>query len=553
MNTSASDNFLFEETIEPQKNEVIFTKKSMYPLIDSNGNSYSGFIVFDGQSAISSTGNWQDLDDITIDIPYVIAMKNTSTASEVDISNYVDAQTLTLKNGLDIIDGIDISAGGQSLTTLYPYSNMFFNFKKMTETSQDEYVKFGNAEFFAKNNSSSFYYNGGSAYSKGDGLSNNSALNDGAVTRQIIPHDTVNGANGLTSLSADACVKLTKSNFRVTGTAQNTVFIWDLMVTLKLKSMSDLFTKLGMSRNLPFRIQINYNSASFDVNIASATTMSMSNPTITTGRTNPVLFIAGDADSNNSTLLAQYAAGPGATTFNKLSIASGVYSANLNGTPHTNAFQQSSAVMWIPTYELKPEIERELIANPKKHFRYIDFYANQLTGLANNGTCNFFVTNSIPNAKFLLVVPIWTAGTTNTGMTTNTQSPITSCFDTCPSTTSPLTALTNIQVFVGNQGLFSTQIQYDNKTYLQEMSKINCLNGGRSALTSGLLSYVDWSYMYRYYAFDLSRVTNDGMPKSLVFNAQNISGKILDLYCFIAYEKSGTLDLVAGNITDLKV
>ena len=56
--------------------------------------------------------------------------------------------------------------------------------------------------------------------------------------------------------------------FYVTGTGASAVATRDLMITLQLKRMNRLFEKLGLVKGMPFRIQINYNSAQFDINIA---------------------------------------------------------------------------------------------------------------------------------------------------------------------------------------------------------------------------------------------------------------------------------------------
>lgn len=565
MNTSAGDNFLFRETVQEQPDTTIFTKKSVYPLPDTNAGNYSGFVIFDGQS-VTSLGNWQDLPDITIDIPYMVSavVSNVGVAS----ANTINASSLTLKNGLDIIDGIEIQAGGQTLTTLYPYSNMLFDFKKVTETSADENTKYGNAEFFAKNTGTSCVYQ--SASNDGVGLCNNrfypiantyqttklnlpKTVNEGLIERAGMMYDGVIGMNGMTSLTSAVCGQISKSVFRspTSGT-----FVWEFLISLKLKSMSNLFQKIGLTKGMPFRIQINYNSCAFTLttNITAAATawntgevrVSATTPYAqTSGRTNPIL-VSSFAAGNPNALIVNGASAVAGT----IAITSNVYKVG----SIAPTLQIGGCVCNIPTYELKPKIEQDLLTLRTKNFRYHDFYANQLIGQLSNdagSACNFFVTNSLPNMKYLVVIPQWTADAVVSG-SANSGTALINPFDTAPSTTAPFAALTNIQVFVGNQGLFSTQIRYDSNVYMQEMSKINAVNGGRDDITTGLLSYLDWDCAYRYYAFDLSRVTDDGQPKSLVFNAQNVSGKALDLYCFIVYERQATVDLVTGQITSLK-
>ena len=76
------------------------------------------------------------------------------------------------------------------------------------------------------------------------------------------------------------------------------------------------------------------------------------------------------------------------------------------------------------------------------------------------------------------------------------------------------------------------------------------INGGKTTgLCSGLLSALDFQTSYRYIVCDLGRrlTTEEGVPKSIQILGQNQSNQPLDLFVFVEYEKSLSIDVVTGQ------
>lgn len=94
--------------------------------------------------------------------------------------------------------------------------------------------------------------------------------------------------------------------------------------------------------------------------------------------------------------------------------------------------------------------------------------------------------------------------------------------------------------------------QYDYEQFLNELSDTG-LNGGKTTgLGSGLLTELDFQSSYRFYVCNLGRrlPNEDGIPKAIQIMGTNASNLAIDLYCFIEYERSVSLDVVTGMIAE---
>ena len=131
--------------------------------------------------------------------------------------------------------------------------------------------------------------------------------------------------------------------------------------------------------------------------------------------------------------------------------------------------------------------------------------------------------------------------------------PITSPFDSAPSTTMPASSLTNFQVLVSGKNVFNEPNLYTFQNFLNELSKTG-LNGSLTdAVSSGLISQRMFENNYAYYTVDLARrlKSDDGTPMSVQVNGTNSSARPIDIYAFLVYRRSLTVDLVSGDIKNV--
>jgi hypothetical protein len=344
--------------------------------------------------------------------------------------------------------------------------------------------------------------------------------------------------------------------------------------------MSDFLDKLGLVKGAFLRFQINLNTATHRIQYtrrvavdpAALTVSSISNsvsngcsPIIfsssSTGQgANPIRTAVGNAIGNND----------GVRRFDlQLSLV------QLSGTNIAHpALKQVR--LYVPIYQLSPVMETQLLSlNRTKKIVYRDIMQYQVDV---NGTDSFntLLTNGIINPKTLIIIPMIRSATSSTinanvgssggnitgyiaTLLANAPTQAIPCptwqspFTTEPATSSPLVALTDLQILVSGQTMWAENQRYDFQQYMNELQSINAINGNLiTGLTSGLISEDDWTYMYRVYCCDLSRrlESENLVPKSIQIQGTNCSRQPISLFCFVEFEKNIVIDLVSGQKID---
>ena len=82
-------------------------------------------------------------------------------------------------------------------------------------------------------------------------------------------------------------------------------------------------------------------------------------------------------------------------------------------------------------------------------------------------------------------------------------------------------------------------------------SYTNSTNAGQTdGLTSGLIDQKQWATKYLYYYVDVNRGSEleTDVPKSIQLQGTNNSEKTIDLFCFVEFEQSFSLDCSTGAI-----
>lgn len=359
-----------------------------------------------------------------------------------------------------------------------------------------------------------------------------------------------NSYNALTG-GAGYASTLLKNYFSYTNVNQSAL-TWQILARIRLKDVSDFFDKLPLVKGAYLRFIINTNTSSQTLTLTRTTAaagaplayaLTSSSPTLSNG-TNPLLISSANVGQgfNPSPSLASY---DSATLGSTLTVSCAIVSG------HT----QSACRLYVPLYQLNPTFENEYISlNRTKKVVYRDIYQYSVS-LNGGGDFNNLLTNGIPNPKTVIIIPMLQQSANNIGSANSAVNvyPYQSPFSTEPGTTSPLIALTNLNIQVAGINQFLQNEIYDFEQFVNELAPQNALNGGLvDGLVSGLIGENEYAMQYRYYVCDVSRrlPAEDMVPKSIQILGKNQSNVAITLFVFIEFEKSITLDLITGAKID---
>ena len=221
-----------------------------------------------------------------------------------------------------------------------------------------------------------------------------------------------------------------------------------------------------------------------------------------------------------------------------------------------------SVYLYIPAYTFNPVFEQAYLSSPVKQIKYTDVYQYQVLGVAAGQPFNNLLTNGIANVKSVLILPFYSTSTgigavatngqavsENTGFTRGLpvfQSP----FDPAGTgPTSPLCWITNFNVQVSGQNAIYNLEKYNFEQFNNQLYGQNSVNGGLTdGLTSGLIDRQKFDMCYNYYYVNIERMlpVEMSVPKSIQVLGQTVSGKALDLYCFVEYGVDISIDCLTG-------
>jgi hypothetical protein len=199
----------------------------------------------------------------------------------------------------------------------------------------------------------------------------------------------------------------------------------------------------------------------------------------------------------------------------------------------------------IPSYVFNPIYEQAYLSSSVKTIVYNDLYQYQISGVNPNAVFNNLITNGISGIQTILVLPFYSAN--SNGGVSPLQSPFAS---EGGGTTSPLCLLGNFNVVISGQNAIYNTERYTYEQFTQQVYGINATNGGLTdGVNSGLINQLDFETMYNYYAVNVSRMLpiEEGVPKSVNIIGQNLTNQQLDLYVFVNYKTSVSIDILTGS------
>jgi hypothetical protein len=604
------DSIVFEESVNTEISSSEFVDKQWLYVNDNNNGSYSSQVVLD-TTPLANSGSYLNWSEAFILMPLCLQIESPAALLDADLPI---GWIAGLKSGYwNMLHSITCEFNNGNIIQQVPFMNVFCSFKNITSWSKNDLTNWGNICGFAPDSSRSWAYNAvapalgvAPLAASGSGLTNNrnapyvtislegtqaagfvaynevtiattssadirSTWNEGLFERQsFFNYDSalvgtnVNSSQKGYLLSDANCQQIFRS-FIFKAANLRAVFI---DAVIRLKDIADFFQKCPMLKGSTMRMYLNTNQCYFQVSqrggsftVADGTLTAQATLGLNTqpvilggGGTCPVLYASAGLGQGASALipLVGGAAPAAATTVNvALSIVRPQFSQmaqnNLVG-----AAPISSVRLYCPAYTLSPIAEqRYLSLSPTKRVVYNDIFQFSFPNQTTNSPFNILVTNGIPNIRSVLVLPFLPTLSNGVaiagGVTTST---LLSPFCSTPASPDPLSIL-NFQIQVSGKNLFINQLQYDFETFCEQLVSSNQLNGSlTTSLSSGLVSKLDFQYLYRYYYGNCSRSlpSEEGVAKSIQIQGTVQSSVQIgvDLMVFVEFEREITIDVRTG-------
>jgi hypothetical protein len=323
---------------------------------------------------------------------------------------------------------------------------------------------------------------------------------------------------------------------------------WFYLHRIRLVDIHPIFKELDLCANPQLKLTLYINTGTASIDCTALNTMKLNSVTTTQGATCPVMLASAAANNTNASILTSGA---------KLSLAWGVLGNSITTTGAAQFYPYSTTRMYIPFYDLLPEKALEIVKQPVKKSKFLDYYVQSFKGQAGtaaptstqiNANFSLQISASLKNAKYVALLPFANTAAGHFASSAGVDQ-YASPFDSAPWTVQPGSAITNFNVQVGNKWVYNAAQNYDFQGFLDEFSKLGALNGGLThELANGLIDEDKWSMGQRILVADVSRVTDKDVPTSLLISGTNSSSQGADFIVIVAYEREISIDRVTGEV-----
>ena len=570
------DKLVFDLSQEVEGSPSVFVKKDWLNILDNQNSNYNSNQSVIDTSQLSNSNKYMSYREGYLAVPMLLTLATTDLATA---GAFLPATTGTsadyavgLKNWFgQIVHSLTLDYNGTTTIQQTPYCNMWNSFKLMTSLSwNDVWTQGATIGFFPDDPLAFKFIKNGTATSSGMGVCNNTTTladpttfgafndyrlgkgNEGFVKRQQYINFDADGASGDGTYGADLLSSSSSSQIwksyisnKINGVNATTpgVFQISIMATIYLKHLHSFFSSIPLLKGAYMKLTLNLNNATtrFNTTAGIMTLVSVSNAV---GGVNPLMIADSTAGQGGVAL--------GASTYTaNISVGARCLEPSLSSlTGVQEGGVARSVYLYLPSYSFNPVFESAYLSSPIKQIKYTDIYQYQVKGIqAQTGIVNQLITNGIANIKSILVVPFFADQVAHSGLPTGIpvyQSP----FDPAGcGATSPMIQLTNFNVVVsGQNSIYNTQ-RYSFEEFNNQLYGVNAVNGGMTdGLTSGLIDRLGFDMEYGYYYVDLSRMlpVEESVPKSIQLIGQNLSQSNIDLFCFIEYGVSVSVDILTG-------
>ena len=581
-----TDNYEYEKSMRPQDSDEYspYMDKQYNGFInDLNSTVYTNtslsLVQFDlGQ--IYNSQKFTDTNDqfLVIPITMVAAFNNGGTLVAPVAGN---VNLLSLKsNFIHLLHQADIQINGQTIESTQPYINIVKHFQMLSEMSYNDLITIGPTIGFGDtiDNPRSAVWNGNATTANGNGFTNNKvfvsnavagaagtvvsaghryqttlstqqnkcAIND-AITSKLSRYIDSTAGGGYNQIVGNLItLQQLKNELRPTYEVANNYMVWYDYAVIKLSTVFESLANIGLVRKFDCTLRLWINTGTVNITVATpnTTTPGYSLTTANNTFTNTCPFLVnylpdisnnGGIPANTTNIVAGcYISKPPVTTFGGINLS-------LSGA--------SSPLPCCRIYFSQIQVE------PKKALTYVEenrakkvVYRAVLANQYNNqsGTFNQLINSGVVHPVGILVVPFISSTTTGFG-DFQWKSP----FDTCPSTSSPI-SLTNFQCSVGGVNQLQSTLNYTFENFVEQINLAENLTSSDFGISCGLFTQQFWeTYRYYYVNIERSAITDKNVARNinLSFLINTVSGVTADILTFIIYSDEFTIDVESGLIT----
>lgn len=589
-NAQQGDTLLFDMSQSTEGTPQIFVRRDWLSILDNMNQSYIGNQSIIDTSQLANSNKYMSYYEATIILPLTLTLTQTAGVDWVVAGaqgtsvgcDYV----MGLKNWLGtVVHSFTLDYNGTTIIQQTPFINLWNNFCLITSFNYNDFTEWASIGFYP-DTSTSFAFNQfipatPAGTNNGIGVSNNQNYISSFVPSTTLGQATTGnigflkrqqyfafnaqalGANGNSSYSAlvpQSAIEQSYKSFiynKVNGaTTAGTIGIIQQAIVgqIKLRHLHNFFQEVPLLKGVFMKLTMNLNNSSFQFGYGANGFTSLTNLVCPLGGTNPLMISSAVANNGSDSLaVASYNA--------SLAIGGKVINpaqASVQGIQQSPLLQ--SIMLNIPSYVFNPIYEQAYLTSSVKTIVYNDLYQYQVIKVPANTNFNNLITNGISGIQTVLVLPFYNAGTlpsTTNGLTTpalagnNGITPYQSPFSTeGGGTTSPLCLLGNFNVVISGQNAIYNTERYTYEQFTQQLYGLNAVNGGLTdGVNSGLINQLDFETMYNYYAVNVSRCLpiEEAVPKSVNIIGQNLSSLAVDLYVFVNYKTSVSIDILTGS------
>lgn len=554
MQAQEGDEYVFESSVRSNETTPLFNERKVTYITDQTSNQgqfNAGQIQF-SLDTLGSQSQWVDLKDAVIEFPIKMEVKNVSAVSSTG-----GLYSTILKNGFhQWIDGVQLVINGTTIQSSQVYENIAASFRILSTWSQDTLQKYGATTGVALDDVSGSHGNSASTSGLANatlasitppnrGIDTVTTAGVGLVNRGVASRarwfnqsattsDVIGGLIGSSGLVQSGQANAAGTSSSVAG---NTIYVQYVMATVRLRDLCDI-EQLPLLKNLKGFLYINCNQFQVDISASSSAVSSVTYSPLS-GRTCP--FVAN---------IMSVAPGLNPGTSATVSVTG-----RIDGTSTVTGFATAAAPvitqgrLLAPFYTANPRIDAALTKSAHK-FSTLDKLVNPIQ-VSKGQSINYTVTVGVPNARRLVLLPMWQNLGGSTTLT-NLSSPAFSAFDCTPATSGVYAYLQNLQVLLGNKAIFQNPINYDFEMWANEISTTGAYGGHSDEMASGLLSQSLWSQNHRYYTVDLGRRmdSEDNASKSVQVSFTNPSATYdMQVIAIVFYERKWEVDTAKCQIS----
>ena len=577
------DQIVYDLSSQSEAEPNIFIKKDWVSILDNQNGIYSSNQAVIDTSQFSNSNKWISYREAYFTVPMLMTLTQTATGANFFASLTTNScdYALGLKNWYGtMIHSFSVDLAGTTIIQQTPFQSLWNSFRLLTTLSYQDLVTLGPSIGFYPDNSSSWFYQN-AVNANGSGVCNNqnffttpvvsgaaNALevsNSGLYQRQRAWNFNSTGLSGpggsaLSNMITQQNLQLVYRSSVLTGTnavgATSIKGLWQAQIVgqVFLKHLHSFFDKIPLVKGMFMKMTLNLNNSSTQVSVvqsagaaATSMTQSLANSSFPLGGVCPIMLASGATSNGFANIIA---ASQTVIVAASLYVGARCYESNgITAGGQTTGYV-NNLTLSAPCYTFNPAFEGAYLSNAVRKIDYEDIYQYQVLGVTKGANFNNLVSNGIAGIKSVLVIPFH-AAQASTNQTNLSIPPLQSVFDPAGGgTTSPLSYLNNFNVVVsGQNAIYNTQ-KYTYEAFINQLNGQNSVNGNQiDGLGSGLISQLDFDNCYNYYYVNVERCLpiEKGVSKSVSIVGQNVSEWTVDLYVFVCYGISVSINILLGS------